>query len=295
MNTPLYPSTAAAVIMSRSMQNQYALQPRPVVLVPAPTNSSNSRSTCIPIAPLPSTSPVSSDQMQFPASGLCPLDVLLKKGGRPTHGKKRFFQHCCNSAEEYASFKSPIDRRLLARKLVEQWLDEVGGRFCVALTTPNGHESGYFRLASTEEAMSFTRRVLVRHFTPSITSRKKNEKAKNKIDGTDSSTVKSDSSVASIGSGSCLNSPLTTATTLPLTTVLKQKENAPSSVKCTDDHLAAEAADALCFLSSVQPFYLPGPACKQENGPPKLPLWTVTSNCKTPSPAPSLVDDDKST
>jgi len=138
------------------------------------------------IAPLPASLPcgaapgggglvgADNSSSRFPAAALSPLDVLLKKGGRPTHGKKKFFLHCNDSAEEYASFKSPIDRRLLARRLVEQWLDR-GGRFCVALTNKDGHESGYFRLANTEEALQFTRRVLVRHFTPAITNKKKQD------------------------------------------------------------------------------------------------------------------------
>lgn len=214
-------------------------------------NHNTGTNLLVPIAPLPSTVPTQTDNLRFPASALCPLDVLLKKGGRPTHGKKQFFAHCNASAEDYASFKSPIDRRLLARSLVEKWIER-GGRFCVALTNPNGQESGLFRLASTEEALQFTRRVLVRHFTPSITNKKKNAnaaataatKSKKKIVVSKSNDSNKSSSTSTTPTA-CL-SPSSTATMLPLTYDHHHL-----------NHDTAEAVDALCFLSNVQPIHLP--------------------------------------
>jgi hypothetical protein len=145
----------------------------------------------VPIAPLPSAShsALPAAPLIFAWDRLRENDVLLRKGGRPTHGKVRYFRFLQERAGEYASYKSPIDRRLLARELVDSWLRQ-GGRFCSTVdhgiggggrgapTTPAnprraGEVSSVFRVASREEALQFTRRVLVRHFTPSINKRSK--------------------------------------------------------------------------------------------------------------------------
>lgn len=147
----------------------------------------------VPIAPLPSSASAQASLAAAPLifawDRLRENDVLLRKGGRPTHGKVRYFRFLQERAGEYASYKSPIDRRLLARELVDSWLRR-GGRFCSAVnhvggggrggaptTVPTSRRAGdvtsVFRVASTEEAVQFTRRVLVRHFTPSINKRAK--------------------------------------------------------------------------------------------------------------------------
>jgi hypothetical protein len=129
----------------------------------------------VPIAPLPSAShsALPAAPLIFAWDRLRENDVLLRKGGRPTHGKVRYFRFLQERAGEYASYKSPIDRRLLARELVDSWLRQ-GGRFCSTVdhgiggggrgapTTPaNPHRAGevssVFRVASTEEALQFTR------------------------------------------------------------------------------------------------------------------------------------------
>jgi hypothetical protein len=146
----------------------------------------------VPIAPLPSAShsALPAVPLIFAWDRLRENDVLLRKGGRPTHGKVRYFRFLQERAGEYASYKSPIDRRLLARELVDSWLRQ-GGRFCSTVdhgigggggrgapTAPAnprraGEVRSVFRVASTEEALQFTRRTLVRHFTPSINKRSK--------------------------------------------------------------------------------------------------------------------------
>lgn len=314
-------STASCTTTTFTMMNGRNIQPQQHGCFNGGHQHHHQLRPFVRIAPLPTSLPgvPSSENARFPAASLSPLDVLLKKGGRPTHGKKKFFQHCNASAEEYASFKSPIDRRLLARKLVEQWL-ECGGRFCVALTNPEGQESGYFRPASTEEAMQFTRRVLVRHFTPAITNKKKKDEAaaaakKTKEQQLISKNKSKDGSGVRVAA-SC-HSPSSTATTLlPL---LAYGGHHSIELKHHDhrlhdehhhDHLAAEAADALCFLSNVQPVHLPPPAkvvasssarcgnnsndncdnAKDASPSSTCSFWSAGSNSnhiKTPTPTPS--------
>jgi len=206
------------------------------------------------------------------------LDVLLKKGGRPTYGKQRFFGHCRAYAARYASLKSPIDRRLLARQLVEDWIDGGrGGRFCVAVAVSSAHKQPqqtqpssnqvqkrngpgrqpqqgevqrYYRLATAEEAMQFARRVLVRHFNPG--SDRKNKKKSGVATEEEQRPHPVAVDVSATDSGAAVE-------TGPCTAVATATETAP----CFPNRLhgdtaveleaaASEAADALCFLSAAQ-------------------------------------------
>lgn len=213
----------------------------------------------VPIAPLPSASQTSSSAapLIFAWDRLRENDVLLRKGGRPTHGKVRYFRFLQERAGEYASYKSPIDRRLLARELVDSWLRR-GGRFCTAVghdrgggtgapapaTVPHPHRAGegttVFRVASTEEALQFTRRVLVRHFTPSI-----NKRAKTVAKRADPTLETSESTRAMPIQKGLVASPLEspkspTAPAEALPVVILDLEMATN-----------EAADALCCLRST--------------------------------------------
>lgn len=222
----------------------------------------------VPIAPLPSASQAASlaagASLIFAWDRLRENDVLLRKGGRPTHGKVRYFRFLQERAGEYASYKSPIDRRLLARELVDTWLRQ-GGRFCsavnldrrrggggaagaaVAATTlasprRGGDVTSVFRVASTEEALQFTRRVLVRHFTPSI-----NKRANKTL------TKRADPPSEEAREAACAMTIQQGVVSAPLE---PPQASAPSAeahpVVIVDLELAtSEAADALCCLRST--------------------------------------------
>lgn len=208
---------------------------RPILIAPQPTHAAAAAASAVSV---------------ICAEGLCQLDVLLRKGGRPTHGKKQFFEQCERNAAAYASFKSPIDRRLLARKLVEDWMAQ-GGRFCIILTNKAGHETSFYRVASSEEAIQFTRRVLVRHFTSSYTTVKRKGPFKSKL------TTKKAKSVVDHQKQS--STTTTTAKDLPSSDVADA---------------TTEAADALCFLRVA---VLPDPSSSPRDR---------SQSSVTPSPPP---------
>lgn len=225
----------------------------------------------VPIAPLPPTAvrTALAGPTLFARDRLRDNDVLLRKGGRPTHGKARYFRFLQNRAEEYASYKSPIDRRLLARELVDMWLCR-GGRFCcvvggeaswaasksgnsIAAATSTAHRE-VFRVASTEEALQFTRRVLVRHFTPSFNKRARTVKS----DDSPTSEPESDCSSISISEPSpdrpwgCMEPlPLAVQPSVPLHQDRRRKARPDSVVGVDLDLAKCEAADALCCLRST--------------------------------------------
>jgi hypothetical protein len=223
----------------------------------------------VPIAPLPPTAvrTALSGPALFAEDRLRDNDVLLRKGGRPTHGKARYFRFLQERAEEYASYKSPIDRRLLARELVDTWLCQ-GGRFCCAVGGPKEPSAAsrpgkstvavatstsrrdVFRVASTEEALQFTRRVLVRHFTPSVSKR---ARASNVSDAA-STEPESDCSSTTCSEPSPSH-PRGSAGTPPFGWMLHEdlcRRPCGDGVIVVDFDVAkCEAADALCSLRST--------------------------------------------
>lgn len=209
----------------------------------------------VPLAPLLPSSWAPSSTVQgsapaiaasaaFPAECLRERDVLLRKGGRPTHGKVPYFQYLQAHAKTYAAFKSPIDRRLMARELVDAWLAN-GGRFCTAaISTKPAGSKDLFRVASTEEALQFTRRVLVRHFTSGLgTSSKPSKKEPSR---------KCVPSVVVIPEVTSVNDD----DSLTQTEVTDDDSSPPSchsSSLCKDlERATSEAADALCYLRFVR-------------------------------------------
>jgi len=302
--------------------NPQPIAPLPLIITPSLSRLSRPTTQCVPIAPLPSypqqqqqqhphysaTTPCTTAMIDnhslldiplcFPANELLPDDVLLKKGGRPTHGKKRYFAQCQQKAYEYANYKSPLDRRLLARKLVEDWIAQ-GGRFCTAVDIPTGNNNNnsssikkvYFRVASTEEALLFTRRVLVRHFTPSVSGKPN----KNKDIETSSQRAKKKNR-STKAKGDKVSKIRTD----------DQKDAGPSLTQATSD-----AADALCFLRAAKTNKDTTTNESDDRGPISTPMATsLTRNHRpvvrtvrvrlwtplTPSPTPSTntlnTDDD---